>query len=400
MAPCPGRTAAGGPASAPSLGCGPRVAGAPRGVLRPLKGCLPLPSRTPAHAWPTAHVRAAKRSAAGLAEGAMTRSGRAMGAKSFRDCLPAFSTAKWPMLRRSPRPTIRNFTAVSSAIRPSLRRGRGIPACPSAAPSRPACSSPILSSWDRSTKAPGRRRPTQVRGSTAACAKRSGCRRRKHASARRRTTLPRCRGPGRSISRAPARSTACRPCPRAGSSACRSSPRRRACRSAPQQPWLAWAELKNRSPAPARPVSAPEPRPAPRLRPRQLSVTDVEKWLANPYAIFAARILGLERLPGFNARPPDAALRGQIVHEALSRFARRFPDRAARRSRRHLGPRRRPPWSTSRARPASPPFGRRGWNASRPGLPRPSRRADAPSPRVMPSSTGRSCWPRPVGPLR
>jgi ATP-dependent helicase/nuclease subunit B len=93
-----------------------------------------------------------------------------------------------------------------------------------------------------------------------------------------------------------------------------------------KQPWLAWAELKNRSPVPARPVSAPEPRPAPRLRPRQLSVTDVEKWLANPYAIFAARILGLERLPAL-MRTPDAALRGQIVHEALSRFARRFPDR-------------------------------------------------------------------------
>jgi ATP-dependent helicase/nuclease subunit B len=93
-----------------------------------------------------------------------------------------------------------------------------------------------------------------------------------------------------------------------------------------KQPWLAWAEQKNRSSTPARPVSAPEPRPAPRLRPRQLSVTDIEKWLANPYAIFAARILGLERLPDL-MRTPDAALRGQIVHEALSRFARRFPDR-------------------------------------------------------------------------
>jgi ATP-dependent helicase/nuclease subunit B len=93
-----------------------------------------------------------------------------------------------------------------------------------------------------------------------------------------------------------------------------------------KRPWLAWAEQKNRTPAPARPVSAPEPRPPTRLRPRQLSVTDIEKWLANPYAIFAARILGLERLPPL-MRAPDAALRGQVVHEALSRFARRFPDR-------------------------------------------------------------------------
>jgi ATP-dependent helicase/nuclease subunit B len=91
------------------------------------------------------------------------------------------------------------------------------------------------------------------------------------------------------------------------------------------EPWLAWADLRNRSPGPARPVSAPEPRPALRLRPRQLSVTDIEKWIANPYAIFAARILGLERLPEL-CRLPDAALRGEIVHEALSRFARRFPE--------------------------------------------------------------------------
>jgi ATP-dependent helicase/nuclease subunit B len=93
----------------------------------------------------------------------------------------------------------------------------------------------------------------------------------------------------------------------------------------PPEPWLAWADLRNRSPSAARPVSAPEPRPALQLRPRQLSVTDIEKWIANPYAIFAARILGLERLPAL-CRLPDAALRGEIVHEALSRFARRFPD--------------------------------------------------------------------------
>ena len=91
------------------------------------------------------------------------------------------------------------------------------------------------------------------------------------------------------------------------------------------QPWLAWAEQRNRSPGPARPLPAPEPRPAVALRPRQLSVTDIEKWLANPYAIFAARILGLQRLPDL-MRLPDAALRGQIVHQALSRFARRFPE--------------------------------------------------------------------------
>jgi len=93
-----------------------------------------------------------------------------------------------------------------------------------------------------------------------------------------------------------------------------------------EEPWLAWAQARNALAGPARPVRAPEPRPPLHLRPRQVSVTTVEKWIANPYAIFADRILGLQPLPALG-RPPDAALRGQIVHDALGRFATRFPER-------------------------------------------------------------------------
>ena len=92
------------------------------------------------------------------------------------------------------------------------------------------------------------------------------------------------------------------------------------------RPWLAWARQRNALAGPARPVRAPEPRPALCLRPRQLSATAIEKWIANPYAIFARHILRLEVLAPLG-RQPDAALRGQIVHEALGRFAQRFPDR-------------------------------------------------------------------------
>jgi ATP-dependent helicase/nuclease subunit B len=92
----------------------------------------------------------------------------------------------------------------------------------------------------------------------------------------------------------------------------------------PDQPWLAWAQARNALTDRAKPVRAPEPRPRLALRPRKLSVTTVEKWIANPYAIFAQRILGLEPLPALG-RQPDAALRGQIVHDALGRFATRFP---------------------------------------------------------------------------
>jgi ATP-dependent helicase/nuclease subunit B len=90
------------------------------------------------------------------------------------------------------------------------------------------------------------------------------------------------------------------------------------------KPWLAWAQARNALGVPAEPVKAPEPRPALELRPRRLSVTAIEKWIANPYAIYAERILRLEALPQLG-HLPDAALRGQIVHDALGRFADRFP---------------------------------------------------------------------------
>ncbi len=90
------------------------------------------------------------------------------------------------------------------------------------------------------------------------------------------------------------------------------------------KPWLGWAHARNALDRKAEPVRAPEPRPPLALRPRKLSVTAVEKWIANPYAIFAERILRLEPLPELG-RQPDAALRGQIVHDALGRFAERFP---------------------------------------------------------------------------
>lgn len=89
-------------------------------------------------------------------------------------------------------------------------------------------------------------------------------------------------------------------------------------------PWLAWARARNdvvRRP----PLRAPEPRPPVVLRPRGASVSDVETWVRNPYEIFARRVLSLERLPELGAEPGPQE-KGQIVHEALSRFAGRFPE--------------------------------------------------------------------------
>ncbi len=92
---------------------------------------------------------------------------------------------------------------------------------------------------------------------------------------------------------------------------------------APSEPWLNWARQRNI--ASKRPtVSAPEPRPAVAIRPRQMSVSRVETWIANPYAIFAKEILELEYLDPIG-QEPGAALRGSIIHEALSRFSKAHP---------------------------------------------------------------------------
>jgi ATP-dependent helicase/nuclease subunit B len=93
-----------------------------------------------------------------------------------------------------------------------------------------------------------------------------------------------------------------------------------------EQPWLAWAQERNATGGPVRSVAAPEPRPPVAHRPRELSVTAIETWIANPYAVFARSILRLEPLPLLGARP-GPSLRGQIVHEALNQFARQFPER-------------------------------------------------------------------------
>jgi ATP-dependent helicase/nuclease subunit B len=91
----------------------------------------------------------------------------------------------------------------------------------------------------------------------------------------------------------------------------------------PEAPWLGWARARDAYGDRVR-IEAPEPRPAVELRPRRLSVTRIETWLANPYAIFAKDILKLDRLPELGA-DPDPALRGSIVHEIVGTFAARYP---------------------------------------------------------------------------
>ena len=95
-------------------------------------------------------------------------------------------------------------------------------------------------------------------------------------------------------------------------------------RIAPKQPFAQWARARDAAPTFA-PVDPPRPCPPVEARPRKLSVTRIEKWIANPYEIFARHILKLEALKPLGELP-DNAMRGQIVHHALHEFALRHPD--------------------------------------------------------------------------
>jgi double-strand break repair protein AddB len=91
----------------------------------------------------------------------------------------------------------------------------------------------------------------------------------------------------------------------------------------PTRPWVQWARERDHAPS-FEPVQPPEPRPPLEARPKRLSVTRIERWIANPYEIFARYILRLEKMKELGVEP-DAATRGQIIHRVLHEFTRAFP---------------------------------------------------------------------------
>lgn len=87
---------------------------------------------------------------------------------------------------------------------------------------------------------------------------------------------------------------------------------------------LAWQALLDH-PAERVAIAPPEPRPPVAVRPRRLSVTQVETWMRDPYAIYARTILRLFALEPLDA-DPGAADRGEFIHHALDVFVRAFPE--------------------------------------------------------------------------
>ncbi len=78
-------------------------------------------------------------------------------------------------------------------------------------------------------------------------------------------------------------------------------------------------------PAKVSPAPRPQPVPPPEARPAQLSVTDIENWLRDPYTIYAKHVLRLFPLEAVDT-PPGAADRGTFIHEAIGEFTKTFAD--------------------------------------------------------------------------
>lgn len=90
-----------------------------------------------------------------------------------------------------------------------------------------------------------------------------------------------------------------------------------------QESWPSWQAGLDR-PVRVATCEPPAPRPPVPLRPRKLSVTEVETWRRDPYAIYARHVLRLKALEAIDA-DLTAADRGSWIHGALEKFAGDYP---------------------------------------------------------------------------
>ncbi|MDY6407596.1 MAG: PD-(D/E)XK nuclease family protein [Pseudomonadota bacterium] len=85
-----------------------------------------------------------------------------------------------------------------------------------------------------------------------------------------------------------------------------------------------WAETLDR-PNKTETIAPPAPCPPVSARPKKLSVTRIEMWMRNPYAIYARYVLGLFPLKNLNTKERQQ-LYGVAVHDALEAFIRKNPN--------------------------------------------------------------------------
>ena len=88
--------------------------------------------------------------------------------------------------------------------------------------------------------------------------------------------------------------------------------------------WIEWAKAIDEA-SELQPIEKPKPAPPIKARPIRISVTEVEKLIRDPYAVYARRVLKLEPLPPMG-READAALRGTLFHNAINEWNRLQPE--------------------------------------------------------------------------
>ncbi len=91
----------------------------------------------------------------------------------------------------------------------------------------------------------------------------------------------------------------------------------------PETPWARWYDLLDK-PDSHITIGPPTPRPPVAARPTSLSVTQIQTWMQDPYALYARHILGLRVLDPLDAEP-GAADKGNYIHDALDRFMKAYP---------------------------------------------------------------------------
>lgn len=77
--------------------------------------------------------------------------------------------------------------------------------------------------------------------------------------------------------------------------------------------------------AEVKPAERPMPNPAAGIRPRKLSITEIETLMRSPYDLYARHVLGLRPLDPLG-EAPDARERGNIIHDIFGDFVQRGHD--------------------------------------------------------------------------
>lgn len=89
------------------------------------------------------------------------------------------------------------------------------------------------------------------------------------------------------------------------------------------RPLMRWAHEID-TPPEILPCSRPAPCPPVSARPAGVSITKIENWVKDPYAIYARYVLNLQKTNPLR-RKVDAAFKGDILHKALDRFVKTYP---------------------------------------------------------------------------